>query len=138
MTVNPTLVRGLFSALALGASATLIHAESGVLVWQHPKPIATFADAEHVGASEMVVTQCRPCKRTVIVDQKRGGPSGHGAPQWFAVGAQHDCPECKGVITIVEGKPAGALQMDCSKCGTGSVACSIMPVEERTMEPKTP
>lgn len=42
----------------------------------------------------------------------------------FTFGYKHTCDKGKGEITVVKDKTTDSMQMDCSKCGEGSVHCS--------------
>jgi hypothetical protein len=128
MKTKSLLVRSLYAVAALGALASFVYAGPGPQYWTRAKPITTFTEAKTVGADDTVTMQCKSCKTAMIRNSKHVGPPGKGRDEWFTVGTKHTCDECKGEITVVEGKTKDSMQHNCSKCGEASVTCcAVMP-----------
>jgi hypothetical protein len=127
---NP--VRLLIATAILGLFASTTYAGPGLEYWQNrTKPITTFSEAHKMGPDDMAMMQCKGCKTAMIHTSKRSGPPGKGHATWFTVGSKHTCDECQGEITVVKGKTEDSMQLDCAKCGEGSVSCSMVMGEKK-------
>ena len=117
----------LLAIAAIGATALLAYAASGAPDFVPAKPVTTFAEAKKAGPNDTVTMQCKGCKTVMIRDSKRVGPPNQGQQEWFTVGSKHTCSECKGEITVVKGKTTDSMQLNCGKCGEGTVTCCVAP-----------
>ncbi|MBC8012096.1 MAG: hypothetical protein H7067_18585 [Burkholderiales bacterium] len=128
---NP--VRSLLANAALCLLASTAFAGPGPQYWQkHTKPVTTFSEANKMGPDDMAMMQCKGCKTAMIHTSKQVGPPGKGHTSWFTAGSKHTCDECKGEITVVKGKTEDSMQLDCAKCGEGSVSCSMVMGDMKT------
>ena len=124
-------VRFLLATAALGAFASLVYAGPGPEYWNRTKPVTTFSEAKKVGPDDTVMMQCKSCKTALIRSSKHVGPPSKGSEEWFTIGSKHTCNECKGEITVVRGKTTDSMQHNCTKCGDGAVACSVVMAEKK-------
>lgn len=121
-----TLLRFLLASAAFGVLAAIGHAAQSQKNWRSTRPITTFTEAAAIDADAIMTMKCNDCKTTMISAPSRVGPPSKGRNQWFAVGSKHTCDECKGEISVVKGKTADSMQLDCTKCGVGSVSCGML------------
>ena len=121
----------LVSTAALAAFASFAFAGPGIQHWQAAKPITTFSEAKAVGPNDTVTMQCKGCKTVMIRDSRSVGPLGKNQMETFVVGSKHSCSECSGEITVVKGKTTDSMQLNCSKCGEGTVTCCVAPAVEK-------
>lgn len=131
MKMKSKTVRFLFGTAVLTALASFVFAGPGPQYWTATKPVTTFSEAKEVGPDDTVTMQCKTCKTVLIRNAKHVGPQGKGSEEWFTVGSKHTCGECKGTITVVQGKTKDSMQHNCSKCGEGAVTCSIAMGEKK-------
>ena len=116
---------------AVAALASIAFAGPGPQYWQAARPVTTFSEAKAVGPNDTVTMQCKGCKTVMIRDSRYVGPSGKGHEETFTVGSKHSCSECRGEITVVKGKKTDSMQLNCSKCGKGTVTCCVAPAVEK-------
>lgn len=117
-------VRLILATATFGVLASFVHAGPPAGGWQGTKEIKTFTDAKAVGPDATVAMVCDKCKTVMLHETKHAGPQGKGPDARFVLGSKHTCGECEGEITIVKGKTTDSMQVDCTKCGEGSVHCS--------------
>jgi hypothetical protein len=114
-------------ALALTASAALLHAGPPPGFYHRATPITTAAEADAIKPDDTVMLVCAACK-TVDVTQPQFHPvNGKLSRQLFTVGSIHKCGHCGGMISVVQGKTADSMQHNCSMCGEGAVFCCAVP-----------
>jgi hypothetical protein len=116
-------VRLILATAAFGVLASFAHAGPPPEGWNRTKEIKTFTEAKAVGTDATIAISCDKCKTSLIREARHTGP-GKGPDPMFTIGAKHTCDECKGEITVVKGKTTDSMQMNCTKCGEGSVHCS--------------
>lgn len=121
-----TLLRFLLASAAFGVLAAIGHAAQSQKNWRSTRPITTFSEAASVDADAIMTMKCDKCKTTMISAPSHVGPPSKGRNQWFAVGSKHTCDECQGEITVMKGKTADSMQLDCTKCGVGAVSCGML------------
>lgn len=131
MKTKSKTIRFLFGTAALAAFGSFAFAGPGPQYWTATKPVTTFSEAKAAGPDDTVTMQCKTCKTVLIRNAKHVGPQGKGSEEWFTVGSKHTCGECKGTITVVQGKTKDSMQHNCSKCGEGAVTCSIAMGEKK-------
>ena len=115
--------RLLIATAAFGVFASFVYAGPPSGGWQGTKRIKTFADAKAIAPDAIVTMACDKCKTVMIHESRHVGPQGKGPDAMFAIGSKHTCGECGGEITVVKGKTTDSMQMNCTKCGEGSVTC---------------
>ena len=123
MKTKSNTVRYLLATAALGVLASFAHAGPPTEGWRDTKQIKTFTEAKAVEPDATVTMACDKCKTVTVHDSKHVGPPSKGHEEWFVVGSKHTCSECGGEITVVKGKTTDSMQMNCTKCGEGSVTC---------------
>lgn len=116
-------VRLILATAALGVLASFAHAGPPTEGWRGTKQIKTFTEAKAIEPDAIVTMACDKCKTVLVRDSKHVGPPSKGHEEWFVVGSKHTCGECGGEITVVKGKTTDSMQMNCTKCGEGSVTC---------------
>ena len=131
MKTKSKTVRFISATAALGALASFAYAGPGPQFWNRTKPVTTFSEAKKVGPDDMVMMQCKTCKTAMIRISKHVGPPSKGSEEWSTIGSKHTCDECQGEITVVKGKTTDSMQHNCSKCGEGSVTCSVVMAEKK-------
>ena len=132
MKTNSRLVRILFATVVTGLFAVSAYAGPGIQHWRNATPITTFSEARKVSADDMIMMQCDHCKTAMMATCMDMGAMSKGNPEWCMAGAKSMCTECKGEITVVQGKTDDAMQVNCSKCGEGAVSCSMINAEKKT------
>jgi hypothetical protein len=138
MKTKTSSVRLLLATAVLGLLASTVYAGPGIEYWRrHTKPVTTFKEAHDMGPGDMAMMQCKGCKTAMVHTSKQVGPPGKAHATWFNVGSKHTCDECQGEITVVKGKTEDSMQLDCAKCGAGSVSCSMVMAEKKP-DTKTP
>lgn len=131
MKIKYNSVRLLLAIATFGALASFAHAGPPAEGWRGTKQVKTFTEAEAVGTDAIVTMACDKCKTVMVRETKHVGPQGKGPDAMFVVGSKHTCEECGGEITVVKGKTTDSMQMNCSKCGEGSVTCcATMPAKK--------
>jgi hypothetical protein len=123
--------RFLFATAALGALASSSCSSPGPQYWHIAKPVTTFSDAKSVSPNDTVTMQCKGCKTVMIREVRHVGPLGKGHDFWATVGSKHTCGECKGEITVVNGRTTDSMQHNCSKCGEAGVTCCVATAVEK-------
>ena len=122
MKTKSNLVRLVLATAAFGVLASFVHAGPPPEGWSHTKEIKTFTEAQACGPDATMSVACDKCKTSVIREARHVGP-GKGPDPMFIIGSKHTCDECGGEITVVKGKTTDSMQMNCTKCGEGSVTC---------------
>lgn len=87
------------------------------------EPIKTVKQAEDCCAGGgKVALACPDCKTLNEQSDKKGFAS------WFKADSKHDCPTCKGSITVRQIGSGKVLDTqykhECSKCKTGAFTCA--------------
>lgn len=124
-------VRLLFATAAFGVLAVFVFAGPPPGGWQGTKQIKSFAEAKALAPDAIVTMACDKCKTVMIHETRHVGPQGKGPDTMFAIGSKHTCGECQGEITVVKGKTTDSMQMNCTKCGEGSVTCCATMPEKK-------
>ena len=118
-------VRLILATAAFGVLASFAHAGPPPEGWNRTKEIKTFTEAKAVGSDAIVSIKCDKCKTALIREARHVGPQAKGPDPMFTIGSKHTCDECSGEITVVKGKTTDSMQMNCSKCGEGTVSCCV-------------
>ncbi|MBC7368570.1 MAG: hypothetical protein H7343_17460 [Undibacterium sp.] len=98
--------------------ASFAYAGPSSQYWQNTKPIPTFSETAKVSDDDTVTMESKSCKIAMIRNSKHVSSPSKGHEEPCIVGSKHTCGECKGEITLVNGKTKDSMQHNCSKCGT--------------------
>ncbi len=110
---------GLFASLALTAVA---FAGPGPQIANQTRGSAAPAAvvAPDTGAPAMA---CPACQTSVVSEFRATNAGGKWAPHSVAVGTTHQCANCRGAITAVQGRTADTMTKDCAVCARSMPDC---------------
>ena len=120
---------GLLLTVALSLTTSVV-AGPGPEFWNRTKPITTTKEATAVKADATLAMVCTACKTVLIHDSRHVGPLGKGHDEWFVIGSKHQCGNCGGEISVVQGKTTDSMQHNCTKCGQSAAFCCVAPAPD--------
>lgn len=111
-----TLGLGAVLALAFGLSSSAF-AGPGFDYWQR---MQQQREQKYAQASAM---SCLKCKTEAVEQLSSADPVGKGASYFKKVGAKHDCENCGGTITTINGKTTNEMTANCPICAKANPTC---------------
>jgi hypothetical protein len=135
MKTSTRLLTVLLSTAALGSLVCFAEDEPGVQRWNEDNRIKSFSDARKVVPGDLVTMKCKDCQGSVTVIGNYGDSEQKSRAAWHAIGAKQNCSECKGELTVAQGKKEDDMTINCSKCGEGTVTCMVA-TNEKSADPK--